>query len=123
MKAQLLVLSAAGLLLAAAPLATASAASPAVARYVGETTSDAGARLSERGVDLGGRPLRIKVTVRADRLNNVRLAQSTGSAELDDQVVLALRNLRTDAVPPELLGRELTLTLGGAAPHAAVAIR
>jgi hypothetical protein len=123
MKAQLLVLSAAGLLLAAAPLSSALAGSAETDRYVAAATADAGERLAERSVDLAGKTLAVRGRVQGDRLSGLRVVSSSGSAELDNQVAAALKNLRTDAAPVELVGRELTLTLGAAAPVAAVATR
>lgn len=121
MKAQLVMLSAAGLLLAAAPLSPALAGPADVERYVVATTAEAGERLTERSVDLSGRSLAIRGRVQADRLSGVRVVRSTGSAELDDQIVAALKNLRTEAAPVDLVGRELTLNLGETA--AAIATR
>lgn len=121
MKAQLVMLSAVGLLLAAAPHSSALAGPADVQRYVSSTTAEAGERLTERSVDLSGRTLAIQGRVQADRLSGVRVVRSTGSAELDDQIVAALKNLRTEAAPVDLVGRELTLTLGEAA--SAVATR
>lgn len=123
MKAQLLVLSAASLLLVAAPLSTAAAGPADVDRYVASTTSDVGKRLSQRNVDLAGRSPTIRGRVQADRLSGVRIARSSGSAELDDQIVAALKNLRTDAAPVDLVGRELTLTLGASGAAEAIATR
>lgn len=115
MKAQLIVLSAAALLLAAQP----AAAATAVERYIADTHADATERLAQRQVDLAGQTLTIKVGVAADRLKKVSVVKSTGSRDLDDKALEALRNLRTEAAPAELLGRDVTLTLGAAAPHAA----
>lgn len=123
MKAQLLVLSAAGLLLAAAPLSPALAASADTDRFVAAATADAGERLAKRGVDLAGKSLVVRAQVGADRLSGARVVSTSGSAELDQQVEGALRNLRTEAAPVELLGRELTFTLGEPGPQPAVAAR
>lgn len=122
MKAQLLVLSAAGLLLAAAPL-TAQAAPADVQRYVQKAAGDAGERLTDKGVALGNRTVTVKARVGLDRLNGAQVVGSSGSAELDDQVATALRNVRTAKAPPELVGREVTLTLGQPAEASAIATR
>ena len=123
MKAQLLVLSAVGLLLAAAPLSPAQANPASGARYVAATTADAEARLAERSVDLAGQSLSVRVGIGADRLSSVRVVKSSGSPDLDSRAVAALRNLRTDVAPAELVGREMTITLGEDAPSPAVAAR
>lgn len=122
MKAQLLVLSAAGMLLAAAPLSPALASAD-TDRFVAAATADAGERLAKRGVDLAGKSLVVRAHVGADRLSGARVVSTSGSAELDEQVEGALRNLRTEAAPVELLGRELTFTLGEPGPHPPVAAR
>lgn len=123
MKAQLLVLSAVGLLLAAAPLSPVQASPASGARYAAATTADAEARLAERSVDLAGQSLSVRVGIGSDRLNSVRVVKSSGSPELDSQAVAALRNLRTELAPVELVGREMTFTLGVSAPPPAVAAR
>ncbi len=122
MKAQLLLLSAAALLLAA-PLPGALAAPADVQTYVASATADAGERLVARDVDLGERTVAVRGRVQADRLSGVRIVRSSGSAELDDQVVAALKNLRTDAAPVDLAGREITLTLGATAAADTIATR
>jgi len=111
MKAQLLVLSAAGLLLSAAPF-SACAAPADVERYVAAASNDADARLADRGVALAGKTVTVRARIGLDRLNGAQVVQTSGSAELDDQVASALRNVKTAKAPPELVGREVTLTLG-----------
>jgi hypothetical protein len=122
MKAQLLVLSAAGLLLSAAPL-VAQAAPADVARYVATATEDAGGRLADRGVALGGKTVTVRARIGLDRLNGAQVVSTSGSAELDDQIASALRNVRTTKAPPELVGREVTLTLGQPSAAPAIAAR
>ncbi len=122
MKAQLFVLSAAGLLLAAAPL-SAQAAPADVERYVAVASQDAGERLTDRGVALGDKTVTVRARIGLDRLNGAQVVRTSGSAELDDQVAAALRNVRTDKAPPELVGREVTLTLGQPAVATSIAKR
>lgn len=121
MKAQLVMLSAASLLLAVAPQSSALAGPADVQRYVSSTAAEAGERLTERSVDISGKTLAIQGRVQSDRLSGVRVVRSTGSAELDGQIVAALKNLRTEAAPVDLVGRELTLNLGQ--PGSAIATR
>lgn len=121
MKAQLLLLSVAGLL-SAAPL-FAQAAPANVERYVATAAGDANERLADRGVDLGGRTVIVRARVGVDRLNGAQVVGASGSAELDDQVAAALRNLRTTKAPPELVGREVMLTLGQSPTTSALAKR
>jgi TonB family protein len=108
MKAQLFVLSAAALLLATAVQAAPSASE----RYIESTRLEAQARLTERGVDVSGKPLALRIGVGADRLSAVSVAKSSGSPELDAQAVSALRRLKTGPAPSELIGRAVVLSLG-----------
>ena len=55
--------------------------------------------------------------------NGAQVVGASGSAELDDQVAAALRNVRTTKAPPELVGREVMLTLGQPATTSAIAKR
>lgn len=113
MKARLLMLSAAGLL-----LASAAQAAPLQQRFVDDTRTQAHARLAERGVDLGGRSIGLRLAFGAERLASVGLARSSGSPDLDTQAVAALRNLKTGRPPTELVGRTMVLTLGEPAAQA-----
>jgi TonB family protein len=109
MKAQLLMLSAVGLMLAL----PAQAAQPAIDRFVAAAEAKAEQRLTAEGLALQGRDARIRATVHADRrLTNVRVVRSSGSRDLDDQLVKALRQLKVDAPPVELIGRDVTLGVG-----------
>ena len=121
MKAQLLLLSAAGLLSAAPLLAQAAPAN--VERYVATAAGDANERLADRGVDLGGRTVTVRARVGLDRLNGAQVVGASGSAELDNQIAAALRNVRTTKAPPELVGREVKLTLGQTPATSAIAKR
>ena len=113
MKAQILAL-AAGLLVASA----AHAQAPSQAFFT-EARQSADARLAKQGVDLAGHSLAVRGHLGNDaRLNGVTIARSSGSRELDDAVVKALRNLKVTA-PPGLVGRDVTLALGETAPTAA----
>ena len=115
MKAQLLVLSAAGLLLAAN-----AHASPAhQQRFVDDTRAQAYARLADRGVDLAGKTLSVRLAFGGERVASVGVAKSSGSSELDAKAVAALRNLKTGRPPTELVGRVVVLTLGEPAAAAA----
>ena len=111
MKAQLLALSAAALLLASQAHAAASAP---VQHYLDDTRAAALQRLQSAGVDLSGQPAMIRAVVRSDgRLDGLRVVGTTGSRDKDDAIAEALRKMRGPDAPAELAGRELTLTLGG----------
>ena len=64
-----------------------------------------------------------EIIERNEELDTVALVGTSGSAELDEKVESALRNLRTETAPTELLGREVTFTLGEPGPQPAVAAR
>lgn len=118
MKAQLLALAAGALLLASTAHAENSYQTQA---FFTDAHEAAGARLAEQGVDLAGHTLTVRGHLGGDaRLNGVKIARSSGSRDLDDAVVKALRNLKVSA-PPALVGRDVTLSLGGAAPIASAA--
>jgi TonB family protein len=117
MQAQLLMLSAAGLLLASTAHAAPSAE---VRRFIDQTEAAADARLAERGVDLQGRTAAVRVTVGGDgRLYGVQVVRSTGSRETDDAIEDALRKLRVKDAPAMLSGAQVTLPLGEAPTSAA----
>ena len=118
MKAQLLALAAGGLLFASAAQAEIS---PQSQGFFSEARQAADSRLAKEGVDLSGRTLAVRGHLGGDaRLNGVKIARSSGSRDLDDAVVKALRNLKVSA-PPGLVGRDVTLSLGGDAPIASAA--
>ena len=118
MHTNLLVLSAAGLLLATGG---AHAGSNAVDRaYLASVAAQADARLVNSGVQLPG-VLRVTGELSDRRLNGVRF-KSTGDLATDDAVNKALRKMPIGQVPAELSGRTVTLTLG-APPTAAAGTR
>jgi len=116
MKAQLLMLSAVGLLMAGA----AHAQPPEVRRFLDDGRAAAEAKLAQSGVDLSGQTVAVRAVVTGEgRLNNLRVVRSTGSLEKDAAVAQALHRLRVEAPPVMLSGAEVTLMLGAAAPATA----
>ena len=110
MKAQLLMLSAAGLIMAGAAHA---AESPEVRRFIDDGRATAEAQLAKAGVDLAGQTVSVRGVVTGDgRLNNLRVVRSTGSRDTDAAVAAALHRLRVEDPPPLLSGSQVTLTLG-----------
>lgn len=109
MKAQLLMLSAAGLLFAA----SASHAAPSeLQRYLDRAHAQADHDLAAASV-----PLNAPVTVRAyvggdGRLNNVHVVRSSGSRDTDYAVERALKRLAVAGAPSPLVGSAIKLTLG-----------
>jgi hypothetical protein len=107
MHTNLLVLSAAGLL-----LATGGAhANPDVIdrAYLASVAAQADARLANSGVQLPG-VLRVTGELSGERLSGVRFA-TTGDLATDRAVDAALRKMPIAQVPAELSGRTVTLTL------------
>lgn len=113
MKAQLLMLSAAGLVLAAG---SAGAAERHVDRYIERASQAATAQAQAAGVPLAGEPISVKATVGADgRLNGLRVVRSSGSLETDQQATRALRLLKVAGPPSQIVGADVTLKVGGSA--------
>jgi hypothetical protein len=108
MHTNLLVLSAAGLLLATGGVR----AEPNVIdqAYLASVAAQADARLSNTGVQLPG-VLKVTAELSDRRLSGVRF-KSTGDLATDDAVNRALRKMPVGQVPAELSGRTVTLTLG-----------
>ena len=110
MHTNLLVLSAAGLLLATGGV---HAEPNAIDRaYLASVAAQADARLVNSGVQLPG-ALKVTGELSAGRLSSVRF-KSTGDLATDDAVNRALRKMPVGQVPAELSGRTVTLTLGPA---------
>jgi hypothetical protein len=117
MKAQLLMLSAAGLIVAGAAH---SAEPPEVRRFLDGGRAVAEAQLAKAGVDLAGQTVAVRgVVVGGGRLNNLRVVRSTGSRDRDEAVAKALNRLRLEDPPLLLSGSQVTLTLGAPATTAA----
>lgn len=110
MKATLVVLAAAGLLLGVEGVRAAPAGLNQI--YVAGVSAQADARLANAGVDLPGRTVKARGTLSGDRLLGARVVESTGDLAVDRAVEDALRRMRTSPVPAELAGRDITLTLG-----------
>jgi len=115
MHTNLLVLSAAGLLLATGGVR----AEPNVVdrAYLAAVAAQADARLVNNGVQLPG-ALRVTAELSERRLSGVRF-KSTGDLATDDAVGRALRKMPIAQVPAELSGRTVTLTLGPAPTNVA----
>jgi TonB family protein len=113
MKAQLLALSAAGLLLAS----SAHAAPPSDVQQFLDAAHRLGVeRLQDAGVALGGQSLAVQGRVEGSgRLTGVHVVKSSGSLDTDARVTAALRRLNVAAAAPVALsGRDITLTFADA---------
>ena len=108
MNTNLLVLSAAGLLLATGGVR----AEPNVIdrAYLATVAAQADARLANSGVQLPG-VLKVTGELSGQRLSGVRF-KSTGDFATDHAVDQVLRRMPIAQAPPELSGRTVTLTLG-----------
>lgn len=110
MKTPFFGLAAAALLMAAG---TASAANSELQSFVADAQAKASAQLARAGVDLSGQGVRIKAHVGAEgELSSVHVVSSMASREFDDRVEAALKHVRLAYVPPQLIGSDLTLSLG-----------
>jgi outer membrane biosynthesis protein TonB len=111
MKAQLLMLSAAGLLFAA----SASHAAPSeLQQYLDRAHAQADRTLAAASVPLPG-PVTVKAYVGGDgRLNNVHVIRTSGSRDADFAVEQALKRLAVADAPAPLVGATIKLTLGDA---------
>jgi TonB family protein len=111
MKTQLLGLSAAALLLAAA---SPSAATPSESRlYADRIEAKAEALLRASGIDLQGPAVSVRAEVRPDgRLTDVRVVRTSGSPDLDRAVAEVLRKALVADAPVGLLDGAVTLNVG-----------
>jgi hypothetical protein len=111
MRALLLSLSAAGLLLAA-PTAHAATA-PEVRRFLDDGAAAADARLAKAGVALAGRTADVRAVLGSDgRLMGLHVVRSSGSLETDSAIEKALNHMRVDGAPALLGGAQVTLSVG-----------
>lgn len=110
MKATLVVLAAAGLLLGVEGVRAAPASLHQI--YLAGVSAQADAKLANAGVTLPGRTVKVRATLSGNRLVGARVVDSTGDLATDRAVEGALRRMRTSPIPAELSGRDVTLTLG-----------
>jgi hypothetical protein len=113
MKAQLIVLGAAGLLLASSVHA---APRSDVQQFLDAAHRQGVERLQEAGVALGGQGVSVQGRVEGSgRLSSVHVVKSSGSLDTDARATAALRRLNAASVaPPVLSGRDITLTFADA---------
>ncbi|MFL5297623.1 MAG: TonB C-terminal domain-containing protein [Phenylobacterium sp.] len=112
MKAQLLMLSAAGLLFAAQP---SHAAPSEVQQYAERAHAQADALLAAARVNLSAAGVSVRATVAADgRLRGLQVVRSSGSRDTDAVVETALRKLVVADPPVGLIGGAVTLNVGAA---------
>ena len=111
MKAQLLMLSAAGLLLAA----SASHAAPAYPdRYAQWAQTKADALLRARHVDMTATSASVRATVSPDgKRTGTHVSRSSGSAETDAAVTSILRSIVFSRPPLGLVNGAVTLNVRG----------
>jgi hypothetical protein len=119
MKAQLLVLTSAALLLTAG--AVQAAPHNPHQLFIERVSAQADARLADVGVALTNSPVRIRTSISGDRLGTVQVVQSSGDPNVDRAIEKSLRKMPVSQAPAELAGRQLVLTLGS--PSAQVMAR
>ncbi len=117
MKAQLLMLSAAGLLFAASASHAATSDSE---RYAHWAQSRADALLRERGVDLRSTSASVEATIGPDgHLTGTHVIRSSGSRETDAAMTQTLRDVLFARAPLGLVNGAVTLNLHGGAVETA----
>src|SRR5258708_18586274 len=110
MKAQLLMLSAAGLLFAAS---ASHAAPPESQRYADRANAKAEALLQAAGVDSQAQAVSARASVSPDgHLTGVRVTRSSGSPDTDRAVADGLRKIVLADAPIGLLDGAVTLNVG-----------
>ncbi|HLZ75320.1 TonB family protein [Phenylobacterium sp.] len=115
MKAQLLMLSAAGLLLAASAAPSAALATPSQQLLMSaQVQTQVDRRLSAVGVDSASRPISVRATVAPDgHVTGVAVLQSSGAPEIDRKVATVLQRVLLANPPVGLLDGAVTLNVGG----------
>ncbi|MGZ6017789.1 MAG: TonB family protein [Phenylobacterium sp.] len=116
MKAQLLMLSAAGLLLAgSAAVPSAALATPSEHLLLSsQVQTRADRMLSAVGVDSVSRPISVRATVAPDgHVTGVAVLQSSGSPDVDRKVATVLQRILLANPPVGLLDGAVTLNVGG----------
>lgn len=92
--------------------ATAQASTRDVRDYLDRAGTAAAKQVSQAGVDVGP-GLDVKARVNSDgRLSGLRVVKSSGSAEIDQKAVAALKRLKVSAPPNALLGADITVAVG-----------
>nr|MEA2798601.1 hypothetical protein [Phenylobacterium sp.] len=112
MKAQLLMLSAAGLLFAASASAS-HAALPESQQYASRANARAEVLLRAAGIDDQVQPVSVRASVSPDgHLTGLRVTRTSGSRETDRAVAEVLRKILMADAPIGLLDGAVTLNVG-----------
>ncbi|HEV7384546.1 MAG TPA: TonB C-terminal domain-containing protein [Phenylobacterium sp.] len=110
MKAQLLMLSAAGLLFAGS---ASHAALPESQQYAGRANARAEALLRAAGIDDQVQPVSVRASVSPDgHLTGLRIIRTSGSRDTDRAVAEVLRKVLVADAPVGLLNGAVTLNVG-----------
>ncbi len=110
MKAQLLMLSAAGLLFAAS---ASHAALPESQLYASRANARAEALLRAAGIDSQVQPVSVRASVNPDgHLTGLRVIRTSGSPDIDRAVAEVLRKVLVADAPVGLLNGAVTLNVG-----------
>lgn len=102
----------AGALLLAALSASAANASPASDAWVAKTKAALQAKVEAAGLADDGKSVKIKLRLGSSGPSSVVIAETSGSADFDSAVKGAAKNTDVPRPPSDLVGREVTFTLG-----------
>lgn len=108
------ILSLAGALLIATAAVSAAHAGPASDAWLSKSRADLEAKVSQAGLADNGKVVKIRVRLNARGVDQVLIAQSSGSTDFDNAVKAQAAKGLT-APPSELAGRSVVFTIGGAA--------
>ncbi|MGZ6040534.1 MAG: hypothetical protein ACXWKR_17830 [Phenylobacterium sp.] len=112
MKSKLLLLAAAGLLIAG-PASAAGRADAETQAYTARANARAAALLSAAGLDSPAAPVSVRAKVDADGfLTRLEVLRTSGSAQTDSAVARVLRRILISDAPVGLLNATVTLNVG-----------
>lgn len=106
------ILPLAGALLLAIAAASAANASPASDAWVAKTKAALQAKVAEAGLADDGKSVKIKLRLGSAGPSSVVIAETSGSADFDSAVKGAAKDTDVPRPPSDLVGREVTFTLG-----------
>jgi outer membrane biosynthesis protein TonB len=106
------ILPLAGALLLAGLGASAANASPASDAWVAKTKAALQAKVAAAGLADDGKSVKIKLRLGSAGPSSVVIAETSGSADFDTAVKGAAKDTDVPRPPSDLVGREVTFTLG-----------
>lgn len=106
------ILPLAGALLVAIAGASVANASPASDAWVAKTKAALQAKVEQAGLADDGKSVKIKLRLGGAGPTSVVIAETSGSADFDTAVKGAAKSADVSRPPADLVGREVTFTLG-----------